>query len=124
MLNKPTNQKDLFKVPENYFENFNTQIMAQLPDKKIIRVVPLWKKVLPWTAVAAAICGIVFSVGIFNSGDDTVAQKMNGVENSGNEKSMASTTAPVSGVDEDEYFQYLKEEATMSSYRDMVYNDY
>ncbi len=122
MLDKPTKQKSLFKVPENYFENFNAEMMDKLPVKEQVKVVPLWKKVLPWTAAAAVLSGLIFSMGIFNKEDDMVAHKASSKENPIHEKSMASTS--VSSVDEDEYFQYLKEEATMSSYRDMIYNDY
>lgn len=122
MLDKLTKQKSLFKVPENYFENFNAEMMDKLPVKEQVKVVPLWKKVLPWTAAAAVLSGLIFSMGIFNKEDDMVAHKASSKENPIHEKSIASTS--VSSVDEDEYFQYLKEEATMSSYRDMIYNDY
>ena len=119
MLNNSTKQKDLFKVPDNYFENFNARIMDELPEKKVAKIVPLWKKVLPWTAVAAVVCGVVFSVGIFNRKSDAIAEHSRN-KGAGQEVNKNITTT---SSEEEDFYRYLEEEATMSSYRDIMYND-
>lgn len=124
MLDKPTKQENLFKIPENYFENFNVEIMDKLPVKKQVKVVPLWRKVLPWTAVAAVLSGVIISIGLFNKSDDMIANQIGDSKDSMSAKNLASTSVSLSGGEADEYFQYLKEEATVSSYRDIMYNDY
>lgn len=118
MLNNIDKNKSPFKVPENYFENFNMKIMDQLPEKEVKKnIVPLWKKVLPWTAVAAAIFGVLFFVGVFdgdvNPGKFIAEQKRNNVE-----------TMNVS-LEEDEiedYYLFLQDEVNKSQYKEMLYN--
>lgn len=46
MLDNFDKSKKPFKVPENYFENFNNRIMDQLPSKEEpkAKIVPLWRK--------------------------------------------------------------------------------
>lgn len=123
MLDKPTKQKNLFKVPENYFENFNAEIMDKLPAKKQVKIVPLWKKVLPWTAVAAVLTGLILTIGLMNNSEDTVADHIGGKDAS-NDENVISSTRQLSAAEEDDYFKYLEDEATRSSYRDMLYNDF
>lgn len=119
MLDNSTKQKDLFKVPENYFENFNARIMDELPEKKTGKIVPLWKRVLPWTAVAAVACGVIFSVGILNQKNDAIAEHST-TKGAGYE---ANKNITATSTEEEDFYRFMEEEATMSSYRDIMYND-
>lgn len=111
MLNKVDRNKNPFQVPENYFENFNTEIMSKLPEKQVekAKIVPLWKKVLPWTAVAAVFCGVIFSTGILKN-------------NTSSEPAPSVSTALASSEEED-YYLFLEDEVVKSRYRDMMYNN-
>ncbi|MDR1459816.1 MAG: hypothetical protein LBI60_06350, partial [Bacteroidales bacterium] len=119
MLNNFDKNKNPFKVPENYFEHFNSRIMDQLSDKKECNpvVVPLWKKVLPWTAVAAALFGILFSVGLFdktNVNDKVLAEQKNG-----NTESVSTYS---SADEEEDYYLFLQDEVRKSQFKEMYYN--
>lgn len=122
MLNNFDKKAKPFKVPENYFENLNKEIMVKIPDKKRVKIMPLWKKTLPWVAVAAASIGIIFYSGILNptieSGNSTMPNT-----------NLASTSDQLSSsisakIDEDEFYEYIENETTESAYKDMFYNDY
>jgi len=121
MLNNFDKNKNPFKVPENYFENFNSRIMEQLPEKEEykIKIVPLWKKVLPWTAVAAALFGILFSVGLFDNNTDVNPDKVLAQQKKDNVESVDTY------LDEDDiedYYLFLQDEVQKYQYKEMLYN--
>ncbi len=111
MLDSFDKNKNPFKVPENYFENFNAEIMSKLPEKKTegVKIVPLWKKAIPWTAAAAVFCGVIISTGILN-------------------KSTTSDPAPVvssvlASSDEEDYYLFLEDEVVKTRYNEIMYNN-
>ena len=55
---------DPFRVPDNYFEQFNEEIMNRLPAIKTpeFRHVPLREKVKPWVYLAAMFVGLFFTI--------------------------------------------------------------
>ena len=56
--------KSGFKIPEGYFDDFESKIMQQLPQKEI-KVVPLFTKNKFWFSAMAALFLIAISVGIY-----------------------------------------------------------
>ena len=56
--------KSGFKVPEGYFEDFESKIMQQLPQKEIA-VVTLFAKKKFWFSAIAALFLIAISVGMY-----------------------------------------------------------
>ena len=110
------NKKNPFSVPENYFQNFNAEILNNLPEKEVNKkkIIPLWKTVSGWVAVAAAITGLAF-VGMHYM--DTGTSKP-GTKTVDNYTSDNSTEA----LDND-YYLFLEEEATKMAYRDALFND-
>lgn len=120
MLDKFDKSKKPFKVPENYFENFNNRIMDQLPSKEEpkVKIVPLWRKVLPWTAAAAAIVGILFTVGVFDKNN------MPSDKQYANQKTdmTGETIAYTSAQDEEDYYLFLQDEVRKSQFKEMLYN--
>ncbi|WP_185153839.1 hypothetical protein [Dysgonomonas sp. 520] len=110
------NKKNPFNVPENYFEKFNAEIMSRLPDENNTEkrnVTPLWKKILPISAVAAAFVGVLVTVGFFNN---KTIQKDKGFaesESSANETMMATTS---SASEADDFYLFLQDEARNTSY--------
>ncbi|WP_165020556.1 MULTISPECIES: hypothetical protein [unclassified Dysgonomonas] len=118
MLEKDKNKANPFRVPENYFENFNASIMDKLPEKerKVAKIVPLWKKVLPWTAIAAVFAGVIFSTGIIDH------QSMPNDMGTKDIKDMTSSASSISSVDEEDFYLFLQEEAMSSAYDDAVYS--
>lgn len=111
MLESFDKKKNPFEVPENYFENFNAEIMSKLPEKQLekTKIVPLWKKVMPWTAAAAVFCGVIFSTGILDK--STTADPV----------SIASSAFASS--DEEDYYAFLEDEVVKSRYNEIMYNN-
>ena len=117
MLEKYNKNKNPFTVPENYFAGLTEDIINQLPDndKAEIKKIPLWKKVLPWSAAAAAVIGIVFATNVVvNNMPDT-----NLVQNAGADKNQSVR----SNSEEDDYFRFLEEESMEATYVDLLFDD-
>ncbi|MBQ6278464.1 MAG: hypothetical protein IJR20_06350 [Muribaculaceae bacterium] len=59
-----------FKVPDNYFNDFNSKLMESLPEVKITEEEKptLWIKVRPFVYMAAMFAGIWLMMNIFNIG--------------------------------------------------------
>ncbi|MDR1090546.1 MAG: hypothetical protein LBL79_05665 [Prevotella sp.] len=111
MLDNFDKTKNPFKVPENYFEDFNRSIMESLPAKENkARIIPLWKKVLPWTTAAAIFCGVLFTIGVLEKNNTTDPK--------------AAISPNLSSSLEDDYFLFLEDEVIKSQYKEMVYSSY
>ena len=96
-----------FKVPDNYFENFNIQIVDTLTHKQHPKNKWGLKKVMPWIVAAATFCGVIFSIGIL---DDQQVRKIH--------KDITDVT-----LYEDDYINYMEEQSTQSIYMDMFYDN-
>ncbi|MGX7668477.1 hypothetical protein [Flavobacterium pedocola] len=59
-----------FKIPENYFENFEDRLMQQLPEKEV-RVVSLWQKRTTWISAVAAVFVVSFGIWMYNTYQST-----------------------------------------------------
>ena len=69
-LKEQFGNKRPFKVPDGYFENFASQIMEKLPEKRDVEVAQKQKRPSVWrvyryVAVAACLCAVLFSVLIY-----------------------------------------------------------
>ena len=81
-----------FKVPENYFAEFNTKLMESLPEVKITEEVKptLWVRVRPFVYMAAMFAGVWLMMNIFSlgkssaTGEQRAAQISAGVSNEKN----------------------------------------
>ena len=63
-----------FKVPENYFADFNAKLSESLPEVKITEEVKptMWERVRPFVYMAAMFAGVWLMMNIF-SGKETTA---------------------------------------------------
>lgn len=106
------NKKNPFSVPENYFQNFNAEIMNNLPEKEVNKkkIVPLWKTVSRWTAIAAAVTGLAF-VGMHYMDNNT--RQPNTVD--------ATHASDNTEAEENDYYLFLEEDATRIAYRDALF---
>lgn len=111
MLDNSSNKKNPFKVPENYFQDFNTKIMEQLPKQeiKVKKVIPLWKKVLPLAVTIAACVAIIFNVTPIS---DTKSKDIK------QNQSYAKST-----ITEDEMFDIMEDQLIASSYQDVLFEE-
>ena len=71
-----------FKVPDNYFEDFNKRMAAALPEveRRPANVVPsTWVKIRPYFYMAATVAGIWCMLTVFNNLNDTTMNQINEV---------------------------------------------
>lgn len=113
MLDKYKNTENPFKVPENYFENFQSEIMAKITEEKGAEIVPLWKRIIPWTSVAAIVCGGIISFNVLTSNSVSVPDNYDDIQS---DEIYASS--------DDEYFMlYLEEMVENDSYEDVLFSN-
>jgi hypothetical protein len=57
-----------FKVPENYFDDFNQRMADMLPDVEITPVAEptMWQRVKPYLYMAAMFAGVWCMISVFN----------------------------------------------------------
>lgn len=121
--------KNPFKVPENYFAQFNEEIMNRLPEKEIIvpEPVSMWDRAKPWVYLAAMFVGLYITINFLvktpgngsTTGDQLANQQMLSTS-SGNAESYWSTIQ----ITEEEFYQYLEEQLIDDSYFDYMYHQY
>lgn len=118
MLEKYNKNRNPFSVPENYFEGLTEDIMNNLPNKvEETKKVSLWKKVLPWSAVAAAVVAAVLAVNLVvnNMPDTNLAQNTDEGINSSSHKNIEN--------EEEDYFKFLEEESVEAMYVSLLFED-
>ncbi|GHT31708.1 hypothetical protein AGMMS49574_13920 [Bacteroidia bacterium] len=98
--------KNPFRVPEGYFESLTTQIMEQLPEKRLPEPVKvsLVNRMLPWVYLAAMIAGLGFFFKVLNIGDENASKP------SASESFLVQSNTPdgaYSAIDEEEDLDYL-----------------
>lgn len=118
---------DPFKVPENYFEQVNQEIMNRLPEKSIPQpqVVPLREKVKPWIYMAAMFVGLFFAIQFLiknqgNQSDQSSALSDSGIQSTTIRPDKYWSTVEVT---EEEFFQYLEDQLMEDQYYDYMYNE-
>lgn len=121
--------KNPFKVPENYFAQFNEEIMNLLPEKELAtpRAVPMWDRVKPWVYMAAMFIGLYVTINFLTqdrdnermtTGQSTTEQTLTGTSQA--DDNYWSTVQ----VTEEEFYQYLEEQMVDDDYYDYMYDQY
>lgn len=105
-----------FRVPENYFQNFNAEIMSKLPEKeKRNKTIPLWRSITKWSAAAAVVIGVA-AVGLSQLNE----RNNNATNNTSTE--VLSNSEQLASIQND-YYLFLEDEATQMIYKDSFYSD-
>lgn len=67
VLRRKFGSKAPFRVPDGYFDHFANEFMDKLPEQKarIVSISPWWHYYRPAMFVAACICGVVMSFGVY-----------------------------------------------------------
>ena len=101
-----------FKVPENYFADFNTKMMESLPKPNLTpQVKPsLWVRVRPYVYMAAMFAGIWCMMRVFND--------MSGVTST-----KAQIQAIVDGLEDEKNIDDLMLQEGLNEYDILTYED-
>ena len=101
-----------FKVPENYFADFNTKMMESLPKPNLTpQVKPsLWVRVRPYVYMAAMFAGIWCMMRVFN-------------DMSGATSTKAQIQAIVDGLEDEKNIDDLMLQEGLNEYDILTYED-
>ena len=117
-----------FKVPENYFTQFNEDIINRLPEKEFYapKQVPLWDKVKPWIYLAAMFVGMYLTINFILKRSEnsvtipqTIVSEQLSTVKPGNENYWSTVN-----MSEEEFYQFLEEQLVDEVYFDYMYNQY
>lgn len=111
-----------FKVPDNYFAQFNENIMSRLPEKEVLpeRKITVWDKMKPWVYMAAMFLGLFFMI-------KTVTNNRTGTANV---HPLSSTNLASDNywstvkISEEEFYQYLEEQIIEDGLYDYIYDEF
>ena len=109
-------QQTGFKVPEGYFEDLNSRIMAQLPPyPEVERTVPMtmWQRVKPYVYLAAMFAGIWLMMNVFH--------RVSGAGDLSLDNPPAAIASAMA-LDTDEYLPYVNVESDYSLEREVSEN--
>ncbi|WP_352422505.1 hypothetical protein [Proteiniphilum sp.] len=121
--------KNPFKVPENYFAQFNQEIMNRLPEKEIVvpEPVSMWDRAKPWVYLAAMFVGLYITIDFLmkTPGNDNMAENQIASQQtlSGSYENTDNYWSTVQ-ITEEEFYQYLEEQLVDDSYFDYMYHQY
>ena len=119
-LQEIDNSKTPFKVPDNYFENFNEEIMNLLPEKEFKTPVKItmWDRVKPWVYMAAMFLGLFFTIKVLVTTTETKPTEKNTASATITEQSYWSDVE----ISEEEFFDYIETQFVDENYYDLVHN--
>jgi hypothetical protein len=106
------NKKNPFRVPENYFEDFHTNMMTKITQESKAKIVPLWMRLASWSAVAAAFVGIIIAVGFLKT---TPAADRQTAE-TGNAAATQPEKVYASSSEDEDFYLYLENQVAKQSY--------
>jgi len=106
-----------FKVPENYFSQFNESLMANLPVKETpkVRKITIWEKSKPWVYMAAMFLGLFFTIQLLVKNSNTPQTASNTFQT---EQDYWGDVK----ISEDDFFDYVETQFVDENYYDLVYN--
>lgn len=119
--------KTPFKVPDNYFENFNEEIMNLLPEKEFQAPVKItmWDRAKPWVYMAAMFLGLYFMINFLtnNNGGADVQEPVVAEQSVEGATSTSSYWSTVH-ITEEEFYNYLEDQLIDDGYYDYMYDQY
>ncbi|HHX31130.1 MAG TPA: hypothetical protein GX712_00885 [Bacteroidales bacterium] len=119
--------KTPFKVPDNYFENFNEEIMNLLPEKEFQAPVKItmWDRAKPWVYMAAMFLGLYFMINFLtnNNGAADVQEPVVAEQSVEGATSTSSYWSTVH-ITEEEFYNYLEDQLIDDGYYDYMYDQY
>ena len=109
LIRKQFGNANPFRVPEGYFDNLSQQIMDSLPAQEIVmpaRKATIWHRLRPYS-VAAAVCAVVFGVGIIGMKQLGSSSDQNVEMFSNNEEYTIDQVAEYAMVDNVAMYRYI-----------------
>ena len=105
---KKVGTENPFKVPEGYFENLTSEIMAFIPEEtptKVVKMATLWDRMKPWAYMAAMFVGAAMLIRIGSSSNEPTITNQLALDD--NELEMEYISTIVDGAMMDDYSLYM-----------------
>ena len=126
MITKEKNSLDTlrdrqpFRVPYNYFEDFTADFMRRLPEKTVheTKIISFYDRIKPWLYMAAMFVGIIVLFNIYHNNSEIQKEKSNDVLSSANVK------ADVEDNDDAAFLDYMEELYVDKYALAYIYDDY
>ncbi|MFA5651194.1 MAG: hypothetical protein WC914_08665 [Proteiniphilum sp.] len=121
---KEADKRNPFTVPENYFAQFNKEIMDRLPEKEYVppQTVSLWDRVKPWVYMAAMFAGLYITINFLTKDTETPLSSSQDTFSAISEETPANNYWSTVHVTEEEFYRYLEEQLVDDGYYDYMYN--
>ncbi len=116
-----------FKVPVNYFQNFNKEVMSRLPEREFTPpvVVSMWDRVKPWIYLAAMFIGLYITINfLVNKSDSSTSDEPIVTQQSQQKITNTENYWSTVHITEEEFYGYLEEQLIDESYFDLMYDQY
>ena len=118
-----------FKVPDNYFAQFNEEIMNRLPEKEVVVPEPisLWDRAKPWVYLAAMFIGLYIMINFLVNtpvGNNKAGEQLTSQQLLSSSSDHAENYWSTVQITEEEFYQYLEEQLIEESYFDFMYHQY
>lgn len=126
-LQETNNSKTPFKVPDNYFENFNEEIMNLLPEKEFKEAVKItmWDRVKPWAYMAAMFLGLYFMINFLtNKNGSSATQEAVVAEQITEGSTPTANYWSTVHITEEEFYEYLEDQLIDDGFYDYMYDQY
>jgi hypothetical protein len=117
-----------FRVPENYFTQFNREIMTRLPERVVEfqefqpQKVSMWSKVKPLLYMAAMLAGIYFSINLLTNNENF---NILSIEQAEQKQSLVGSSVGSHWssikITEDEFFRFVEEQLTEFRYLEFLH---
>ncbi len=121
---KEADKRNPFTVPENYFAQFNKEIMDRLPEKEYVppQTVSLWDRVKPWVYMAAMFVGLYITINFLTKDTELPLSSSQDTFSAVSEETPANNYWSTVHVTEEEFYRYLEEQLVDDGYYDYMYN--
>ena len=119
--------KTPFKVPSNYFDNFNEEITNLLPEKefKAPVKVTMWDRTKPWVYMAAMFLGMYVTINfLVNKNEASAIQEPIVAEQSIDGAASTANYWSTVHITEDEFYEYLEDQLIDDGFYDYMYDQY
>ncbi|GAB6012860.1 hypothetical protein [Viscerimonas tarda] len=84
--------------------------MSRIEQEPRAKIVPLWRKIVPWTAVAAVLGGIILTTGILVNNTEPQMADADFATKQQNEAVYASSS------EDEDFYLYLEDQVAKDSY--------
>jgi len=92
-----------FRVPDRYFEDFTDDLMRRLPKKTVAdtKVISFYDRIKPWLYMAAMFIGVIVLFKVFNKTSEISKDANTGI--------LSAIKVDIDETEDDDFLEYIEE---------------